>query len=135
MKLHQYVEYYAARGDCTCGKCIDAPEKPAQPGGFHTADVFFFKVAAKPSANAAAMRELVKAEFPHWLDGREHSYLETAGDIGDQGMALTAMGLGAVLGLWSLLTPRMLPIPEDLRAQMAGMGMVTIQAPPPGVAT
>lgn len=125
-KLYEYVAAHAVRGDCTCGKCIDAAADPKQPSG-HTADLIFFKVAAK-DADADTMRALICAEQPHWLDGKEHSYLQTGGDMGDQGIALMTMGLGAILGLWKLLTPNMLPIPDDLKMQMAGMGYVIIQA-------
>ena len=65
------------------------------------------------------------------FDGEEHSYLELGGWIGDQGFALMLMGLGTLLGLWKLLTPRtMLPagMPEDLIMEMAGSGMVAIKA-------
>src|SRR5882672_12293270 len=122
MNLYDYVQQHAVRGACQCGKCCDAPEHPEryQPGG-HTADLVFFKVAAK-DANADDFKALVQAEFPHWLDGKEHSYLETGGDIGDQGAALMAMGLGAVLGTWKLHTPAMLPFPPELQMQMAGQG-------------
>lgn len=127
MKLYEYVQKHAIRGACQCGKCFDAvadPEKH-QPAG-HTANLVFFKVAAK-EADASDFKALVLAEFPHWLDGEEHSYLETGGDIGDQGAALMAMGLGSVLGTWKLLTPAMLPIPPDLQMQMAGAGYISIQ--------
>ena len=61
------------------------------------------------------------------FDGQEHSYIEVGGWIGDQGQALTLMGLGAVLGLWKVMTPKMLPgLPDDLMQMMAGRGMVSI---------
>ena len=77
------------------------------------------------------MRDLVRAEFPRWLDGKEHSYMEIGGDIGDQGRALMAMGLGAILGLWNLLTPAMLGLDREMQLQMAGMGLLSIQARQP----
>lgn len=122
----QYVMTHAQRGDCTCGKCLDAVANPQQPNG-HTADLVFFKVAAVNNADANTMRDLVQSEYPHWLDGKEHSYLEMGANIGDQGLALTAMGLGSLLGIWKLTTPRILPISEDLQQQMAGAGYITIQ--------
>ncbi len=131
MKLYEYVNANTIRGACTCGKCIDAPEDPEskQPEG-HTADMIFFKVAKKPEAKADAFKKLVEEEFPHWLDQKEHSYLETGADIGDQGTALMAMGLGSLLGIWTLLTPRSMLgnlIPENMIMQMAGQGYVSIQ--------
>lgn len=128
MKLYEYVQEHAIRGACQCGKCFDAVANPEQhQPSDHTADLVFFKVAAK-DADAPTFKALVAEEFPHWLDGKEHSYLETGADIGDQGAALMAMGLGSVLGVWKLLTPAMLHIPADLQMQMAGAGMVSIQS-------
>lgn len=127
-KVYEYVTTHAIRGACQCGRCFDAPADPTskQPTG-HTANLVFFKVAAK-DANADEFRTLVAVEFPHWLDGQEHSYLETGADIGEQGAALMAMGLGAVLGTWDLLTPAMLPLPDETQMLMAKSGYVSIQA-------
>ncbi len=130
IKLYEYVSHHIERGACTCGKCIDAPSNPKekQPQG-HTADVMFFKVANN-GAEKKEFLNLVNAEFPHWLDGKEHSYLEMGGDIGDQGIALATMGLGKILGIWDLLTPEsIMPfLPPEVKQQMAGQGMITIKA-------
>jgi hypothetical protein len=128
MSLADYVAEHAVRGACQCGRCFDAVADPQnhQPNG-HTADLVFFKVAQK-DADAEEFKKLVAVEFPHWLDGNEHSYLETGWDIGDQGLAMMAMGLGSILGTWKLLSPAMLPLPDDLKMQMAGAGYITIQA-------
>jgi hypothetical protein len=131
MNLGEYVSNHALRGACTCGKCIDAPPNPKahQPEG-HTADVMFFKVAMINDPEMETFQSLVNEQFPHWLDGEEHSYLEMGADIGDQGIALTTMALGYLLGTWKLSTPRsMMPfLPPDLQMKMAGMGMVTIKS-------
>ena len=126
--LYEYVSKHCERGACQCGKCIDSPENPVQrqPKG-HTADLVFFEVILKNNPIKEEFLGLVKEKYPQWLDGKEHNYMEMGGDIGDQGTALMAMGLGSLLGVWQLLTPRMLPIPEDLVMQMAGKGMITIQ--------
>ena len=130
MNLIEYVKTFAIRGACTCGRCIDAPANPEQhqPDG-HTADLMFFKVAMKDGATAEAFKVCVEDEFPHWLDGEEHSYLECGANIGDQGMALMAFGLGKLLDVWELLTPNsiMPSLPDDLKQQMAGSGMITIR--------
>lgn len=130
MTLWDYVAKKSIRGACTCGKCIDAPKNPErlQPKG-HTANLMFFKVAKHDNPDASKFRELVEKEFPHWLDGKEHNYLECGGDIGDQGMALQAMGLGNLLGFWNLYTPEsMIPFaPDKLKRELAGRGMITIQ--------
>lgn len=140
--LNDYIAKHAVRGDCVCGHCVDAGDG-SQPDG-HTADMIFFKVAVAenpdPTADkpdAETLRRLCKEHKGHHcdvdiFDGKEHNYLKLGGWVGDQGYALMLMGLGAILGLWKLMTPlTMLPagsIPEDLIQQMAGQGYVAIQA-------
>lgn len=133
MTLVDYVQEYASRGACTCSKCCDAGPEPEkhQPNG-HTADVHFFQVAAKPEADADTLRRLIREhQGVHNkcdpLDRCEHSYIELGGWIGDQGLALMLMGLGTVLGLWELLTPKMLPgLSRGLMDKLAGQGLVSI---------
>lgn len=132
--LVDYVQAFVIRGACTCGKCCDSGPQPEkhQPDG-HTADVYFFQVAAAPEADASALRRLIaehKGVFGECnpLDGHDHSYIELGGWIGDQGLALMLMGLGTVLGLWQMLTPKMLPgLNKNLMDMMAGHGMVSIK--------
>lgn len=128
MNLAEYVRSKAIRGACTCGKCCDAPQNPKekQPIG-HTADVVFFQVANN-GANKELFEKMAKTEFAHWFDMKEHNYIEIGGDMGDQGIALMTMGLGSILGIWQLMTPKMLPLPDDLVQQMAERGMITIIA-------
>lgn len=132
MGLREYVVKNVIRGACTCGRCVDAPENPEekQPSG-HTADLIFFKVAQNfaGDADVGAFRALVEEEYPHWLDGTEHSYLEIGADVGDQGLALMTMGLGELLGVWKLLTPEsIMPfLGRDLKLRMAQTGMITIR--------
>ncbi len=137
LSLYEYVTEFTERGACQCGRCLDAPPNPAgkQPMG-HTADLIFFKVKAKDGADRETLLELVKAHPGDYgpvnlLDGKEHSYLEIGGFVGDQGVALMLMGLGAILGLWRLMTPRSIlgaACTDELAQQMAGMGYVAIQA-------
>lgn len=136
MNLIEYIQKHADRGACRCGHCIDAPENPEdqQPGG-HTADMIFFEVSAKETANAEDLRKLIAEHQGEWgecspLDGKEHNYMELGAWVGDQGLALMLMGLGAVLGIWKLLTPRTMlgkDLPEDLVKMMAGQGFVAVQ--------
>ena len=133
--LQQYVQTHAERGTCRCGKCFDHPGEDQQPTG-HTADMVFFEVCGKDDPSADALRELItnsrQGEFGDldpW-DGKEHSYTEVGGWIGDQGLALMLMGLGHVLGIWKIMTPKLLGLPDNLVMQMAGQGMVTIMPPP-----
>ena len=129
--LAEYVQNHTQRGACTCGRCLDAPANPEdhQPKG-HTADVMFFKVAMADRPDVKTFKSMVNTQFPHRLAGEEHSYIEMGANIGDQGIALTAMALGHLLGIWQLLTPTSLMsfLPDDLQMQMAGQGMVTIKA-------
>ena len=64
------------------------------------------------------------------LDGVEHSFIELGAWIGDQGLALMMMALGAHLGSWRLVTPsKVLPgMASALLMSMAQQGMVTIMA-------
>lgn len=126
MKLWEYVGNHTNRGDCRCGLCVDGKDDPKQPFG-HTADLVFFEVTKTEDADADAFLGLVEAEFPHWLDGEEHSYIEMGADIGDQGMALQAMGLGTLLGIWGLLSPKVHGISDAMALQMAGVGYLSIQ--------
>ncbi len=134
-ELREFVMAHAERGTCRCGKCIDHPGEDKQPEG-HTADMVFFEVSTKDNPDADEMRRLIaeskQGDFCELdpFDGKEHSYMEVGGWIGDQGLALMFMGLGHVLGLWPLMTPKMLPgLPDDLVQMMAGQGMVTIMPP------
>lgn len=132
MTLEEYVMLHAERGECKCGQCIDKGDRPDPTG--HTVDMFFFTVAAKGEPSADTLRELIRAHKGHHcdldpLDGGEHSYLQVGGWIGDQGLAMMFMALGALVGLWEILTPNALPIDDELKKQMAGMGMVSIRPP------
>lgn len=135
MKAYDYVMKHSIRGACTCGKCIDAPKNPKnhQPKG-HTIDLTFFKVANNGGSKEEFER-IFREEFPHWFDGKEHSYLQGGADIGDQGACLMAYGLGHLLGVWKCLCPEtVMPfLPKELKSQMAGRGMISIQYLNPGV--
>jgi len=124
--LCKFVMDHAERGTCRCGKCCDHPGEDTQPDD-HTVDMVFFNVSAKNNPDADQLRELInESDFDPW-DGKEHSYIEVGGWIGDQGVALMLMGLGALLGLWKLMTPKMISgLPDDLVQLMAGQGMITI---------
>jgi len=126
MMFWEYVRDNAIRGDCVCGMCIDAPFNPKQPSE-HTIDMAFFKVAKSESANADDFKNLVEEEFPHWLDGEEHNYIQMGSEIGDQGLAIMAIALGHLLGIWKAITPAMMGLPDELAKQMAGMGLLSMQ--------
>lgn len=144
MTIVEYVQKHTTRGECKCGQCIDAGTKPDPAAGVHTADMIFFKVAKRGDPDEDTFRKLT-ADFPGEyapcdpFDGREHNYMELGGWIGDQGLSMQYMGLGFLLGVFELLTPRtMLPavdLPEanqvafdQIVMKMAGHGLVAIQA-------
>ena len=129
MLLRDYVMKFAERGACTCGKCIDAPENPEknQPTE-HTVNLTFFQVKSN-GGDKDEFLSIVKSEFPHWLDGKEHNYIQMGGDIGDQTIALMRIGLGHLLGAWEALSPdTIIPfLDEEFKKQMADMGMVAMK--------
>lgn len=130
--LRRFVANHSERGACRCGKCVEHPGQDKQPEG-HAVDLVFFDVSTKGEPDADELRRLISearhgehCDLDPW-DGREHSYIEVGGWIGDQGLALMLIGIGTVLGLWPLMTPKMLPgIPDDLVMPMAEQGLVSI---------
>jgi len=62
-------------------------------------------------------------------DGKEHSYIEIGGWIGDQTLALQFMALGVHLGVFQLMTPSIVmpQLPKELREKMAGQGFITVR--------
>jgi hypothetical protein len=134
--LYEYLQAHCERG---ARQCFDDPENPAekQPEG-HTADLAFFKVRAVGNPDPEELTAAIKAHRGEWgevdlFDGKEHNYIEIGGWIGDQGAAIMLMGLGSILGLWRLMTPRSMlgaNLSDDLVMKMAGMGMVAIQSSP-----
>ena len=134
--LIDYVLMHAVRGECQCGRCFDNSGTPQnnQPNG-HTADLCFFKMAAANNPSKDELTVLIKSHRGNYnevdlFDGKEHSYIEIGGWIGDQGLALMLMGLGEILGIWRLMTPKTIfkNFPEDMQMEMAGNGYVTVMA-------
>lgn len=136
MNIIEYVVKHTERGECQCGKCIDSLGNH-QPEG-HTVDMVFFKVAAK---DAPEVREFVRLTRDHKgaftdidpLDGKEHNYMELGGWIGDQGLAMLYMALGVRLEVFSLLSPALLGLTGDMAMQVAGVGLLSVQAKPVSV--
>lgn len=135
MTLSQFITAHTTRGECQCGRCIDRGTKP-EPAG-HTADLVFFKVAASGNPDKSEFIRLAKEHRGEFcdcdpFDGKEHGYMELGGWIGDQGLAMLFMGLGSLLGVFTLITPRMLlgdkPEMKGLVMQMAESGMLTVAA-------
>lgn len=96
-------------------------------------DLMLLKVLVKEDANKD---ELVRLAKEHKgchnecdpFDGKEHSYLELGGWLGDQGFALCFMAIASKLGLAKLLTPEIVmpSLPAELKRMMAGQGFITI---------
>lgn len=104
--------------------------------GTGTSHIEFFDVNYSDAVDAPTLRELVEnahaGEFGtnfDLFDGTEKNYMQLGAWIGDQGIAMQLMALGAHLKLWQLLSPStMLPAetPAKVKEQMAGMGMISI---------
>jgi hypothetical protein len=132
MTIQQYVMDHTERGECKCGRCIDVGGKPDPQG--HTADMIFFKVSQDGDTKAEDFIRLSKENKGDYaqvdpFDGKEHGYIELGAWLGDQGVALQYMALGTLLGLFDLLTPRIvMPFlaDENMIMQLAGGGLVTI---------
>ena len=101
------------------------------------ADLCFFKVVLRGAPSAPMLERLIRDHGPgehaaNIFDHNEHSYLELGAWLGSQELALRLMGMGALLGLWQLLTPKTvlgdMATPE-LTEQLAGSGMLTIVVP------
>lgn len=133
--LFKYLYAHIVRGPCCCGRCVDSVKDPEkkQPEG-HTAELVFFKVSAFENPKANELKHLLlMAGLKKYFDNAEHSYLEIGADLGSQDVALQLMGLGQLLGLWSLNTPcSILGLKADdaMAKEMAGLGYITIQTRP-----
>lgn len=139
--LAKYVIEHCIRGDCTCRKCDDMSVKKFQPDG-HVADVQFFKVVLKNPDLTDTDKEIIKNNFILFIknhkgiyrdidifDGDEHGFIDIGAWIGDQGIALTLMGMGELLGMWHVITPnRLVPdYSEETRDMLAEAGYILIR--------
>ena len=132
--LIEYVRAHAIRGECRCGDCLDRGGAPGPAG--HTVDLVFFSAGRQGEPTAEAFRHLTRAHAPVYgaacdpLDGEQHGVTELGAFLGDQDLALLYMGLGTLLGIFELLTPKnMLPhLPQEMQMEIAKLGMVTVVA-------
>ena len=92
-------------------------------------DVHFFVVGVvreKAESNRAGLvAQLDTSPDPDRLAGGP-SYIEVGGVLGDQQTALQLFGLGQVLGLWKVITPKTMGITGAEADEMAGMGFVMV---------
>lgn len=130
MNLAQYVQTHTVRSDNPKGPRPDLNDSEAQ-----IADVIFFKVAAWNAPSAAELRRLCEQHTPAFnpcrlFDGKGHNFMEIGAWIGDQGLALQLIGLGALLGLWKIMSPRTMldaNMCDTEAVEFAGTGMLGIQ--------
>lgn len=97
--------------------------------------VGFFSVMQNPGSvlTSAELASAVK-DAPHgyYMDVDTDrlkvgpSYIELGAWIGDQGLALSLMGLGKILGLWEVITPADLGVTGEKASEMMGLGFVLI---------
>jgi hypothetical protein len=125
-KLHDYLQVHA--------QCL-----PREASGPAAVDVVHFKVVGASDADAETLRTLVAnhvGEFAgvNVFDGDEHDYIELGAWLGSQRHALMLIGLGTQLGLWTLLSPKTMlgeHVDGELEQQLAGQGLISLQAPRP----
>lgn len=97
-------------------------------------DMHFFKVLIDESFDKAEFRRLFNdfvsdgyGEFAA-VDMKRikggPSYIEWAGWIGDQGLAMQLMAAGQYAGLWDVITPEKLSVTGEQADEMAGRGYV-----------
>ncbi len=139
--LAKYVIEHCVRGDCIYGECADTSAKKFQPDG-HTVDVQFFKVVLKNSGLNDTDKEIIKNDFERLIknhkgiyrdidifDGNEYNFIDIGAWIGNQGVALTFMDMGELLGMWSVVTPNSVAsnFSEETKSMLADAGYVSIR--------
>jgi hypothetical protein len=122
MTLFDYVQNHTSADS----KEIDVAEPYA--------DLVFFRVRTKNSPDVDMLKMLIAEQKGDQVDlnifdGKEHSYIEIGGWIGDQGVAMRFMGMLSLMEMATLMTPlNMLPgLPDDLAVKMAQQGFITIK--------
>jgi hypothetical protein len=92
-------------------------------------DVHFITVGVPKSTPELkdALVEAIEKEYPS-IDRLKcgPSFIEVGGELGDQELALRLFGLGEVLGLWKVITPKLLQMEGPEADMMAGQGFVMI---------
>lgn len=140
LSLSEMVKKHVKRTDCICGVC-NVSEGEELPEGYDedkTVDLVFFKLWAESPPEPRAFIEATKS----WrgarlacnpLDGEEHNFIELGGWVGDPGIAMQYMGLGVLLGVFDLITPKteMVGISDSMATQVALTGKIAIKAKEP----
>lgn len=122
--LIDYIIAHTQRGECQCGNCVD--KGPARPAPDHSVNVHFFWVSRRGDPTKGALRTLLETEYPDLERLKAGpSYIELGGVLGDQGLALQLIGLGGLVGLWSVITPETtLRLSGAEADELAGAGFV-----------
>lgn len=116
-------------------KLVSKSVEQVTPGTEGSVTVGFFSVVKRPDAEVDALELVARIKaatkgyygdepVERLLEGP--SYIELGGWIGDQGVALGLMGLGAILGLWDIITPMTLGIEGKQADDMMGTGFIMI---------
>lgn len=109
---------------------------PEQPESKQTVDLHFVTVGfteKAPVLTAQQFYDLIEAsaegDFGTMTTDRLKqgpSYIELGGWLGDQTLAFRFMALGQLHGLWEIVTPERMGIPEPAASQLAGSGFIMI---------
>lgn len=126
------------------GEMIAANAVRVERGVVDSQDVGFFGILRHPDSDLTALRlknAIVRAEKGMHQDmplsdmlEQEVSYPALGAWLGDQGLALALIGLGADLGLWDILLPSSVGVTDEaLFQQMIGMGYVALLVGPDSI--
>ena len=122
--LIDYIVNHTQRGECQCGSCCD--KLPNREAPTHSADVCFFWVSTKEDPTKEALLALLEKYYPEMDRLRMGpSYIEIGAALGSQQVALLLLGLGELVGLWEVISPKTFGITDPQKAQeLAGWGFV-----------
>jgi hypothetical protein len=126
----QYVLQNSKRGVCSCGQCgRPTPDVPQDTRC--TLYNGFFNVTKLGSANRQRFAQLFVALGIYPVNvqvGKEVTYRHLGAVIGDMDVALQAMALGDLLGVWKLNTPwrAFKTFAEQERRELAKRGLVSV---------
>jgi hypothetical protein len=101
------------------------PHESECPANLTRVDVHFFIAGIDKDRALECRPALIQALMEDAdLLKRGPSYITIGAHLGDQQAALMLMALGEVMGLWRVITPAFLALPEDQRDRAAGAGYV-----------
>lgn len=122
-ELIEYVVAHTERGECQCGKCVD--KKPDREPTGHSVSVVLFWVSARNEPKAAELLALLRRHYPDVARLQKGlSYIEIGGVLGGQDAAMRLLGLGELVGLWSVITPATIGFGEEQAMELAESGLV-----------